>query len=78
MTDFEKFKEEFPSKEMFHSSLKGKKKKKIVIKSINMFLRFGINLKWKWWKIITTSTQNVLLLANVFETFRNINLENYA
>ena len=25
MTDFEKFKEEFPSKEMFHSSLKGKK-----------------------------------------------------
>ena len=28
MTDFEKFKEEFPSKEMFHSSLKGKKKKK--------------------------------------------------
>ena len=43
MTDFEKFKEEFPSKKMFHSSLKGKKK--IVIKSINMFLRFGINLK---------------------------------
>ena len=43
-----------------------------------MFLRFGINLKWKRWKIITTSTQNVLLLANVFETFRNINLENYA
>ena len=74
MIDFEKFKEKFPSKEMFHSLLTGKKK--IVLKSINMFLRFGINLKRKRWKII--STQNVLLLANVFETFRNINLENYA
>ena len=33
-------------KEKFYSSLTGKKKKKeLVIKSMNMFLRLGINLK---------------------------------
>ena len=43
MSSFEKFKEEFPSKEKFDSLLTVKKK--TVIKSIIMFLRFGINLK---------------------------------
>ena len=42
MSDFEKFEEQLPSKEKFYSSLTGKK---IVIKSMNMFLMFGINLK---------------------------------
>ena len=32
MSDFEKFKEEFPTKKMFHSSLVGKK---LVIKIVN-------------------------------------------
>ena len=42
MSDFEKFKEELPSKENFCSLLKGKK---LVTKNIIMFLRFGTNLK---------------------------------
>ena len=43
MSEFENFKEEFPSKEKIYSSFTGKKK--IVIKS--MLLRFAINLKKK-------------------------------
>ena len=42
MSDFEKFKQELISKKTFYSSLTGKK---LLIKSNNMFLRFGINLK---------------------------------
>ena len=42
MSNFEKFDEEFSSKEKFYSSLTGKK---IVTKSMKMFLRFGINLR---------------------------------
>ena len=30
--------------------------KKLVTKNVNMFLMFGIILKWKRWKIITTCT----------------------
>ena len=44
MSDSEKFKEHLTSKEKFYSSLTGKK---IVTKNINMFLRFGTNLKRK-------------------------------
>ena len=50
MSDFKKFKEELPSKEKFYSSMMGEKFK---IKSISMMLRFGIDLKWKQWKIFT-------------------------
>ena len=42
MRDFEKFKEELPRKEKFYSSLTSKE---IVIKNMNMFLRFGIHFK---------------------------------
>ena len=42
MNDFEKFKEELPSDEKFYSFLTSKK---LVIKSMNIFLRFRINLK---------------------------------
>ena len=41
MNDFEKFKEELPSKEKFYSSLTNKK---IMAKNMNIFLRFGTNL----------------------------------
>ena len=41
-SDFEKFKEELPSKENVYSSLMGKK---TVIESMRIFSRFGINLK---------------------------------
>ena len=42
MSNFDKFKEQLPSKEKFYSSLTGKK---IVTKNMNMFLRFETNLK---------------------------------
>ena len=42
MRDFEKFKEELPRKEKFYSSLTSNE---IVIKNMNMFLRFGIHFK---------------------------------
>ena len=42
MSDFEKFKEQLPSKENFYSLLTVKK---LVTKNMNMFLRFGINFK---------------------------------
>ena len=42
MSDFEKFKEELPRKEDFYSSLTGKK---LVTKTMNIILRFGITLK---------------------------------
>ena len=42
MSDFEKLKEQLPSKEKFYSSLIGKK---LVTEKINMFLIFGTNLK---------------------------------
>ena len=40
--DSEKFKEQLPSKEKFYSLLTGKK---LVIQNMNMFLKFGTNLK---------------------------------
>ena len=42
ISDFEKFKEELPGKEMFYSSLTDKN---LVTKNINMFLMFGRYLK---------------------------------
>ena len=42
MSDFEKFVEKLSRKEIFYSFLTGKK---IVIKSMSMFLRFGLDLK---------------------------------
>ena len=44
MEDFEKFKEQLPNKDEFHSSLTGEK---VVTKMMNVFLKFGINLKWE-------------------------------
>ena len=42
MSEFETFKEELPSKEMFYSFLISKM---LLTKNMNMFLMFGINLK---------------------------------
>ena len=44
MSNFEKFNKQLSSKEKFYSSLTCKK---IMTKKLNMFLMFGINLKWK-------------------------------
>ena len=51
ISDFEKFKEELPSKEKFYGSLTDRK---IMTKNMNMFLKLGINLKWKQQKIIAS------------------------
>ena len=51
LSDFENCKEQLLYKEKFYSSLTGKK---LVTKNIIMILRFGTNLKWKRWRIITT------------------------
>ena len=42
MKDFEKFKEQLPNKDECQSSLIGEK---VVTKMMNVFLKFGINLK---------------------------------
>ena len=43
MSNFEKFKEQLPSKEESYSSLTSKKK--VVTKNVKVFLKFGTNLK---------------------------------
>ena len=53
MSDFEKFKEELPSKKSFVVFWPTEK---VVRKNRNMFLMFGKILKWKRWKIILACT----------------------
>ena len=48
MSDFEKFKKYGLAKKGYRSA------EKLLAKNMNMFLLFGIYLKWKQWKIITT------------------------
>ena len=75
MTDFEKFKEELPSKEKFYSSLTDRK----TTGNMNMLLTFEKKFEMK-----TTEGYHdlflkcdVLLLADVFEKFRNNSFKNY-
>ena len=49
----EKFEERLPIKGKFYSSLTGKN---MVIKSMNIPLKFGMDMKWKKWNIIVTCT----------------------
>ena len=76
MSDFEKFKEELPSKEKFYSSLTGKK---ISAKEYEHVLKV-----WNKFEMKTTKDYHdlylecdVLLLADVFEKFGNNSLKNY-
>ena len=65
MTDFEKFKEELPSKEKFYSSLTNRK---ITDKEYEHVINV-----WKKFEIKTMKDYQglyVLLLVNVFEKFR--------
>ena len=76
MSDFKKFKEEFPGKEKFYNSLTDRKisykeyehvlnvSKQFLMKTMNYY--HNLHLKCK-----------VLLLADVFKKFRNNNLNNY-
>ena len=73
MSDFEKFKEQLPSKEKFYSSLKGKKISDKEYKHVwNKFeaksMKDYHNLYLKC---------DALLLADAFEKFRNNRLKNY-
>ena len=75
VTDFETFEEKLPSKEKFPWWVK-----RVVIKIMNMMLKFGMNLKWRQWKIIITCfihKCDVLLLAHTFGNFRNHSLKKW-
>ena len=66
MSDFEKFKEKLPSKEKFYSMLTCKKisDKEYEMKTMEDY--HNLNLKC-----------DILLLADIFEKFRNNSLKNY-
>ena len=70
MTDFEKFKEELPSKEKFNSLLTGKK---ISDKEYEHDLKIWKEFKMKMMKDYHNLYLkcSVLLLADAFEKFRN-------
>ena len=76
MSDFERFKEELPSKEKFYSLLTDRK---ISDKEHDHVLNVWNKLEMKTMKDYhgLYLKYNVLLLANVFEKFRNNNLMNY-
>ena len=70
MSDFEKFKEELPSKELCYSSLTGKKiSDKECKHDLNVWNKFEMKSM--------TFYCDVLLLADDFEKFRNNSLKNY-
>ena len=72
MKDFEKFKEQLPNKDECQSSLIGEK---VVTKMMNVFLKFGINLKWERWKITTSVPK--MWCFDMFEKLINGSLKNY-
>ena len=70
MSNFEKFKEELPSKEKFYSSLTGKKISGKEYKHVHNV--------WKKFEMKTMKDYHDLhLLADVFEKLRNNSLKNY-
>ena len=76
MSNFEKFKEQLPSKEKFYSSLTGKKisdkENDHVLKVWNKFeMKKMTDYHDLYFKC------DILLLAGVFEKFRNNSLKNY-
>ena len=76
MSNFEKFKEELPSKERFHSSLTGKK---ISGKEYENVLKVWNKSEMKTMKGYHNLYLecDVLLLADVFQKFKNNSLQNY-
>ena len=70
MTDFEKFKEKLPSKEKFHSLLTGKKiSNKEYDHVLNVWNKFEMKTMKDYHDLPLKCY--VLLLADVFEKFRN-------
>ena len=77
MTDFKKFKEQLPSKEKFYSLVAGKK---ISNKEYDHVLKVWNKYEMKTMKDYhyLYLKRDVLLLADVFERFRNNSIKNYA
>ena len=76
MNDFKKFREELPSKKKFHSSLT---EENLVTKNMNLFFCVWKKIEMKTMKGYYNLylKYDVLLSANVFETFRKNSLKNY-
>ena len=76
MSDFTKFKEEFPNKEKFYSSLTARK---ISGKEYKHVLNVWKKIEMKTMKDyhVLFLKCDILLLADVFEKFRNNTLKNY-
>ena len=76
MSDFEKFKEELPGKEKFYSSLTDRKiSDKEYEHVLNIWERFEMKTAKDYLDLDLKS--DILLLADVFEKFRNNILKNY-
>ena len=76
MLDFEKFKENVPSKEKFYSSLTGKKNNHKEYKHVlNILNKFKMKTMNDYHDLYLKC--DILLLADEFEKFRNNSLKNY-
>ena len=76
MSDFQKFKEELPSKETFYSSLTGKKSSdKKCEHVLKLWHKFEMKAMKDYHDLYLKN--DVLLLADVFEKFRNNRFKNY-
>ena len=76
MSNFEKFKEQLPSKEKFYSSLTGKKiSDKENDHVLKVWNKFEMKKMTDYHDLYLKC--DILLLAGVFEKFRNNSLKNY-
>ena len=76
MTDSEKFKEKLPSKEKFYSSFTNTKiNDKEYEHVLNVWNKFGMKTMKDYHDLYLKC--DVLLLANVFQIFRNNSLKNH-
>ena len=76
ISNFEKFKEELPSKEKFYSLLTGEKiGKKEYEHVVKVCKKFEVKIMKDYHNFYLKC--DILLLADVFETFRNSSLTNY-
>ena len=76
MSDFEKFKEQLPSKEKFYSLLKGKKiSNKEYERDLKVWNKFQMKTMKDYYDLNLKC--DVLLLADVFEKFRNNSIKSY-
>ena len=75
MSDFEKFRGQLPSKRKFHSSLTGKYSDKEYEHVLKVWNNFEMKTIKGYYNLYLKC--DVLLLADVFEKFKNNSLKNY-